>query len=61
MDVHCTYMRKTAFLRFINLKVKFCFWIFASADPNRGSPDPETWTPGHKNLDTLLALSCIMS
>jgi len=25
IDVQCTYMRKTAFLRFINLKLKFCF------------------------------------
>jgi len=39
MDVHG--MRKTAFLRFINLKFKFCFWGVAPRPP----PGLRPWTP----------------
>ena len=43
-----TPMQKTAFLRFINLKSKFCYWGNLPPDPHHGSapgPSPGTLVP----------------
>ena len=60
----CTaHMRKTAFLRFINLQLKFCFWGTLLPDPHHQNPavnphatynlDPQpqkcSYDPGDKN------------
>jgi len=67
-------MRKTAFLRFINLKPKFCFWGLhlqtstggLPLDPAGGLSSPTdslkpAWTLSHKNPATsLLAISVLV-